>query len=99
MTHPDDAAFDALVQQADREIASVLAPSLDVERMLTRVKQRAAQAHDEALESVQREQKQLQLVGATLIQAFTGPAQPTRRPRVVNAATLRPADGLAGLAF
>lgn len=98
MAHPDDATFDALVHQADREIGALLTPSLDVEGMLTKVKQRAAQAHVQALQAVQREQKELQLVGATLIRAFSGPAQPTQQPRVKNAATLRPADGLAELA-
>jgi RNA polymerase sigma-70 factor (ECF subfamily) len=93
MTHPD-AAFDALVQHADREIDTILSTSLDVEGMLSQVKRQAVNAHVTAVQAVGQEQKELRLVGATLSRAFTAPVQPARQSPVQSAATLRPADGL-----
>jgi RNA polymerase sigma-70 factor (ECF subfamily) len=94
MTPPDDQVFEALVHQGRRQAATVLAVSLDVEGTLARIKQRAADAHTTAVHGVRQEQRDFQLVGATLSRAFTGPVQLLHPPPVRNAATLRPDDGL-----
>jgi RNA polymerase sigma-70 factor (ECF subfamily) len=115
MTHADDldradAAFTALVRQASQEVDTVAAVSLDVEDMLTRLKRRAADSHAHATQTVQQKQKELQLVGATLTQAFSAPVQHVAHHPAVSshedrwddnewgemaaAAMLRPDDGV-----
>jgi RNA polymerase sigma factor (sigma-70 family) len=112
MKHTDDPdfaagdAFGALVARAQREAEAVVAMSVDIEGMLVQVKQRAAAMHAHATQTVRQEQKELQLVGATLTRAFYGPVARAHRPvesspgneqrgDVTAAAMLRPTDGVA----
>lgn len=85
MTHTNDAdfaadmAFTTLVARAQCEVDTVVAGSLDIEGMLARIKQRAADSHARATQSLQQKQKELQVVGKTLTLAFSGPVE-----RVIN---------------
>lgn len=120
MTHADDlkradAAFTALVQQADQEVDAINAVALDVETMLAGLKRRAADNHNHATQTVQQEQKDLQLVGATLTHAFSAPVRhipstsaassPAERwddtewEEMAAAAMLRPDDGVRTVHF
>lgn len=69
-----DAAFTALVRQAREEADGVVA-CLDVDGLLAKVKQVAADNHDQATLALGQLQKELQLVGATLTRAFSAPVQ------------------------
>lgn len=120
MTHADDleradAAFTALVQQASQEVDAVNAVALDVETMLAGLKRRAADSHDHATQNVRQEQKELQLVGTTLTQAFSAPVRHITRTLALSspedrwddneweelaaAAMLRPDDGVQTVHF
>jgi RNA polymerase sigma-70 factor, ECF subfamily len=69
-----DAAFTALVRQALEEADGVVA-CLDVDCLLAKVKQVAADNHDQVTLALGQLQKELQLVGATLTRAFSAPVQ------------------------
>jgi RNA polymerase sigma-70 factor (ECF subfamily) len=112
MTYADDPhfaadeAFAALVTRAQHEVDTVVAVSLDVEDMLTRIKQRAANSHARATQNLRQEQKELQVVGASLTLAFSAPcvehlprlpglpSPKDQHDDVTAAAMLRPDDGV-----